>query len=90
MIFNVIGKKNNQTSVSDADREIPTLGSMDDAKNSVSLVFTFRLGFLCLHRRPMRDPILLYHHHIDLSGPEVIKFFSMLNSAEHEILNAHK
>ena len=38
----------------------------------------------------MRDPILLYHHHIDLSGPEVIKFFSMLNSAEHEILNAHK
>ena len=27
MIFNVLSKKNNQTSVSDADREIPTLGS---------------------------------------------------------------
>ena len=38
----------------------------------------------------MRDPILLYHHHIDLSGSEVIKIFSMLNSAEHEMLNAHK
>ena len=34
MIFNtfyVIGKKNNQTSVSNADREIPTLGSMVNA-----------------------------------------------------------
>ena len=35
--FNVIGK-NSQTSVSDADREIPTLGSADNASNSVSLV----------------------------------------------------
>ena len=26
-IFNIIDKKNNQTSVSDSDREIPTLGS---------------------------------------------------------------
>ena len=49
--FNVIGKKNNQTSVSDADRQIPTLGSTDNAGNSVSLVsgfwyypFTFGLG----------------------------------------------
>ena len=33
MIFNVMGKKNNQTSVSDADREIPTLGSADSAGN---------------------------------------------------------
>ena len=24
------------------------------------------------------------------SGPDVIKFFFMLNSVEHEILNAHK
>ena len=34
--FNVIGKKNNQTSVSDADREIPTLGSADNVRNSVT------------------------------------------------------
>ena len=38
MVFNVIGKKKNQTSVSDADREIPTLGSTDNAWNSVNLV----------------------------------------------------
>ena len=38
VIFPVIGKKNNQTSVSDADREIPTLGSMDSAGNLVNLV----------------------------------------------------
>ena len=36
--FYVIGKKNNQTSVSDADREIPNLGSTDNAGNSVNLV----------------------------------------------------
>ena len=36
--FYVIGKKNNQTSVSDADREIPTLGSVDNAANSGNLV----------------------------------------------------
>ena len=36
--FTVIGKKNNQTLVSDADREIPTLGSTDNAGNSVNLV----------------------------------------------------
>ena len=38
IIFNVIGNKNNQTSVFDADREIPTLGSADNAGNSVNLV----------------------------------------------------
>ena len=38
MIFIVIGKKYNQTSVSDADREIPTFGSSDNAGNSVNLV----------------------------------------------------
>ena len=37
--FNVIGKKNNQASVCDADREIPTLGFTDNAGNSVNLVF---------------------------------------------------
>ena len=36
--FNVIGKKNNQSSVSNADREIPNLGSTDNAGNSVNLV----------------------------------------------------
>ena len=38
LIFQRIGKKNNQSSVSDADREIPTLGSTDNAGNSVNLV----------------------------------------------------
>ena len=38
-IFPIIGKKNNQSSVSDADQEIPTLESTDDAGNSVNLVF---------------------------------------------------
>ena len=38
IIFYVIGKKKNQTSVSDADREITTLGSTDNAGNSVNLV----------------------------------------------------
>ena len=37
-IFHRIGKKNNHTSISDADREIPTLGSMDNAGNSVNLI----------------------------------------------------
>ena len=36
--FNVIGKKNYQSSVSNADREIPNLGSTDNAGNSVNLV----------------------------------------------------
>ena len=40
-IFPVIGKKNNQSSVSDADREIPTFGSTDNAKNLVNLVSGF-------------------------------------------------
>ena len=37
-IFTVIGKKNNQTSFSDAAREIPTLGSTDNTRHSVNLV----------------------------------------------------
>ena len=37
-VFNFIGKKNNQTLVSDADQEIPTFGSTDNAGNSVNLV----------------------------------------------------
>ena len=43
--LNVIGKENNQSSVSDADREIPTLGSTDNAGNSVNLVS----GIIRLH-----------------------------------------
>ena len=38
--FPVIGKKNNLTSVSDTDREIPTLGSTDNDRNTVNLVST--------------------------------------------------
>ena len=38
LIFQRKGKKNNQSSVSNADREIPTLGSTDNARNSVNLV----------------------------------------------------
>ena len=37
-IFPIIGWKTNQSSVSDADREIPTLRSTDNAGNSVNLV----------------------------------------------------
>ena len=37
-IFQRIGKTNNQSSVSDADREIPILRSTDNAGNSVNLV----------------------------------------------------
>ena len=36
--LNVMGKKNNQTLVFNADREIPTLGSTDNAGNSINLV----------------------------------------------------
>ena len=56
-IFQRMGK-NNQSTVSDASREIPSLGSTDNAGNSINLVFGIirlpsKLGFLCLHRRPM-------------------------------------
>ena len=36
--FNVISKKTNQTSVSNADKEIQTLGSTENAGNSVNFV----------------------------------------------------
>ena len=61
--FNVIGKKNNQTSVFDADREIPTLGSTDNAGNSVNLVSGFiRLPsdwdfFVCIDSICMGNPL---------------------------------
>ena len=38
IIFNIIGKVNNQTSVSDADREIPTLRYVNNGGNPVNLV----------------------------------------------------
>ena len=37
-IFPIIGKKNNQSSVFDADREVSTLRSKDNAGNSVNLI----------------------------------------------------
>ena len=67
-IFQRKGKKNNHSSVSDADREIPTLRSTNNAGNSVNLVsvyrylFTVGLGFLGLHRRTMTDSIYLFFH----------------------------
>ena len=62
IIFNVKGKKNNQTSVSNADLEIPTLGSTDNAGNEVKprfrhYPFTLGLVFLGLHRRQVLDSI---------------------------------
>ena len=60
--FDAIDKNKNQSSVSNADQEIPTLGSTDNIGNSVNLVsdimFTLGLGFLGLHRRPMIDFIV--------------------------------
>ena len=44
IIFNVIGKENNQTSVSDADRENPNLGSTDNAGNLVSGIIRLPSG----------------------------------------------
>ena len=38
IISNVIRKKNNQTLMFDADREIPTLESTDNAGNSINLL----------------------------------------------------
>ena len=38
MMFNVTGRNNNQTSVSDADREFAVFGSMTSAGNTVHLV----------------------------------------------------
>ena len=54
----VIGKTNNQTSISDADRKIETLPSTHNDANSVDLIsrhypFTLGLKFLGLHWRPM-------------------------------------
>ena len=56
--FNVIGKKNNQISLSNADHEIPTNGSTDNARNLVNL----GLGFLDLHWLPMIDSFCLTWH----------------------------
>ena len=63
-IFSIIGKKINQSLVSDADQEIPTIGSTDNAENSVNLIsgiirFPLGLVYLCLNQRPMIDSICL-------------------------------
>ena len=50
-IFLIIGKKNNQSSVSDSDPEIQILGSADHARNEVNLVSGMTrlpLGWDCL------------------------------------------
>ena len=57
-----MGKKNNATLVSDADREIPTLRSRDNAGNLLNLVcgivhLPSGLGFLCLHLGELIDSI---------------------------------
>ena len=44
LIFPKISKKNNQSPIFDADQEIPTLGSMDNARNLANLVS----GIICL------------------------------------------
>ena len=59
--FYVIGKKNYQTSVSDADQEIPTLGSTNIAGNSVNPVSGIIRLPSDLHQRPMIDSIFLFH-----------------------------
>ena len=53
--FNVVGEKNNQLSVFNADREFPTPRSTDNAGNSVNLVsgiirLLSGLGILCQHQ----------------------------------------
>ena len=65
-IFPIIDKKNNQSSVSDADQEITTLGSTDNARNSVNLIsgiihLPSGWDFSGLHRRLMIDSILHFH-----------------------------
>ena len=52
----------------------------------------YQLYHSLLHGSLLNDKYQLYHSllHGLRSGPEVIKLFFMLNSDEHEILNAHK
>ena len=50
-----MGRTNNQTSVSDADREIPTLGSTENSRNSVNPVLS--VGLLGQHRILILDSI---------------------------------
>ena len=57
------GKKNNHSSVSDADREIPHLGSTNNAGNSVNLVSGFiRLpsGWVSLSALEIGDTCMFY------------------------------
>ena len=60
IFYSIIAKKNNQSSVSDADQEIPNLWSTDNARFLPSFLhyqLTHGLGFLGLHRRLMIDCI---------------------------------
>ena len=58
-IFQRICKKNNQSSVSDVNREIPET-PRDGKPRFRYHPFTLGLGFLCLHWRPMIDSICTY------------------------------
>ena len=58
-MFSIIDKKNNKTSLFDAEREISTLGSTDDAglPSVRHYPLTRGLRYLGLHHRPMLDYI---------------------------------
>ena len=71
--FNVIGEKNNKTLVFDADQEIPTLRSMDNAGNSGNLVY----GIITL---PWGWDSLVCILEIDVRFSHACKFTSTKNS----------
>ena len=58
-IFPITGKKHNKSSVSDADREIPTSGQRKVTGNPVNRHYPFSvgLGFLGLYCGSMKDSI---------------------------------
>ena len=71
-IFPIIGKKNHQSSVSDADREISTLGSTKNAGNSVNLVSCIiRLpsGYPGISRSASDTDDRFYLSILDVRGP---------------------
>ena len=63
IMFNVIGKRNNQTPVADADRKSQTSGEREMPEMRFTEFPAFpvcpRVGFFGLHRNPMLDSIFL-------------------------------
>ena len=57
IFFPKIGKKNDQTTVSDADRDITSLGSSENVGKTCfrEYPFTLGFGFLSQHWKPMTD-----------------------------------